>query len=120
MNWYLEVLKKYTVFNGRATRSEYWYFTLFNIIATIICSILDAVIGSGLGIIGLIYALAVLLPYIGVMIRRLHDINRSGWWQLIAIVPILGWILIIIWTTKDSDEEANQYGENPKVITPTE
>lgn len=114
MNWYLDVLKKYTVFNGRATRSEFWYFVLFSTIVSLICAILDYVIGSDLGVIGLIYSLAVLLPYIGVTIRRLHDINKSGWWQLIALIPIIGWIFIIIWTTRDSMSETNQYGDNPK------
>jgi len=115
MKWYLEVLKKYTVFNGRARRSEYWYFVLFNTIAMVGCSIIDAIINSEIGIVGLIYALAVLLPNIGVTIRRLHDIGKSGWWQLIVIIPIIGWIFFIIWTTKDGDIEENQYGVNPKI-----
>lgn len=114
MNWYLEVLKKYATFDGRATRSEFWYFVLFNIIFSIVCGILDAIIGSKVGIIGLIYSLAVLLPSIAVATRRLHDINKSGWWQLIVLIPIIGAIVLIIWAVKDSMSGTNRYGDNPK------
>ena len=83
MNWYLEVLKKYAVFSGRATRAEYWYFTLFNILALFVLAIVDGVIGSfnaeaGIGLLGGIYSLAVLIPNIAVSVRRLHD-TESKW-----------------------------------------
>ena len=122
MNWYLEVLKKYTVFDGRAGRPEYWYFVLFNIIASLVLGFLDGLLGtynSGarIGLLGGIYSLAVLLPSIGVGIRRLHDINRSGWWLLIGLIPLIGWIILIIWAATESDPGPNQYGSGPEPAT---
>jgi uncharacterized membrane protein YhaH (DUF805 family) len=116
MNWYLEVLKKYAVFDGRARRSEYWYFVLFNVIAAVILALFDGVIRkmTGFGLLGTLYSLAVLLPGIGVSIRRLHDTNRSGWWLLLALVPLVG--LVLIWFfAQDSDSASNHYGTNPKM-----
>jgi uncharacterized membrane protein YhaH (DUF805 family) len=122
LNWYLEVLKKYTVFDGRAGRPEYWYFVLFNIIVSFVLGFVDGVLGtvsSGarVGLLGGIYSLAVLLPSIGVGIRRLHDINRSGWWLLIGLVPLVGWIILIIWAATASDAGPNQYGPGPEPAT---
>ena len=118
MNWYLEVLKKYAVFNGRARRSEYWYFVLFNIIASVALALFDTVIGKMIGtsisLFGTIYSLAVLLPGIGVSIRRLHDINRSGWWLLLALVPLVG-LVLIVFLAQDSDPAPNRFGRNPKL-----
>ncbi|MBU3069039.1 DUF805 domain-containing protein [Aestuariicella sp. G3-2] len=119
MNWYLDVLKKYAVFNGRARRKEYWFFALFNVIATIILAFVDSALGTfnmetGIGILGMIYALAVLLPAIGVAIRRLHDTGRSGWWLLLAILPLIGAIVLIIFFVQDSAPGENEYGANPK------
>ena len=121
MNWYLEVLKKYAVFNGRARRKEYWFFFLFNILASILLAVIDMAIGSfnaeaGMGLLGGIYALAVLIPSIAVSVRRLHDTGRSGWWLLIALVPIIGVIVLVIFMLQDSKPE-NQYGPNPKAAT---
>jgi len=117
MNWYLGVLKKYATFTGRAQRAEYWYFVLFSTIVSIVLTILDVMFGtlipSGTGLLSGVYSLAILIPSIAVGARRLHDIGKSGWWQLIAIIPIIGWILIIVWLATDSKED-NQYGENPK------
>ena len=90
MNWYLSVLKKYAVFTGRARRQEYWMFLLFNIIIMVVLAVIEVVIGTW-GILGMVYALAVLLPSIGVTIRRLHDTGRAGWWILIALVPAIGY-----------------------------
>ncbi|OSI15981.1 DUF805 domain-containing protein [Neisseria dumasiana] len=114
MNWYLEVLKKYAVFNGRSRRQEYWMFTLFNIIASIIFSTLDSLLGTN--IFALLYTLAVLLPGIGVSIRRLHDIGRSGWWLLLSFIPVIGAIVLIYWACQDSQPGTNEYGPNPKGV----
>jgi uncharacterized membrane protein YhaH (DUF805 family) len=117
MDWYLGVLKKYAEFNGRARRKEYWMFVLFNIIISVVLSIIDRVIGNpemGLGILGTLYALAVLLPSLAVGARRLHDTGRSGWWLLIGLIPCIGFIVLIIFTVEDSQAGDNQYGPNPK------
>lgn len=111
MNWYLHVLKNYATFDGRATRSEYWYFILFNIIISIVLSIIDE-IATG-GVLGIIYCLAVLIPFIAVATRRLHDINKSGWWQLIGLIPLIGAIVLLVFFCTDSKEN-NLYGLNPK------
>ncbi|MFA5185060.1 MAG: DUF805 domain-containing protein [Patescibacteria group bacterium] len=120
MNYYLEVLKKYAVFTGRATRAEYWYFFLFNILASIAIGIVVAVIKSAsndvlnLSLLGNLYSLAVLCPGLAVGIRRLHDTNRSGWWILIGLIPLIGTIILIVFLATDSQPGSNQYGPNPK------
>lgn len=119
MNWYLEVLKKYAVFSGRARRKEYWYFTLFNIIISIVLGVIDGVTGSfsaeaGIGLLGGVFTLAVLIPGIAVSVRRLHDTERSGWWLLIALIPLIGAIVLLVFMVQDSKPGQNQYGENPK------
>lgn len=114
MNWYIDVLKKYAVFNGRAHRREYWMFTLFNVIVSIIFSIVDSLFETN--IFNMLYTLAVFLPSLGVSIRRLHDIGRSGWWLLLSFIPVIGWILLIYWACLDSQPGPNQYGPNPKGV----
>jgi|SaaInlV_130m_DNA_2_1039683.scaffolds.fasta_scaffold82169_1 uncharacterized membrane protein YhaH (DUF805 family) len=122
MNWYLEVLKKYAVFGGRARRKEYWYFVLFNFLVQMVLAVIDAVTGSfspeaGVGILGGIYTLAVLIPGLAVAVRRLHDTDHSAWWLLIAFVPLIGIIVLIVFLATDSKPEENQYGVNPKLAT---
>ncbi len=122
MNWYFEVLKKYAVFSGRARRKEYWFFVLFNIIVSIILAVIDGVTGtldpeSGMGLLGLIYTLAILIPALAVSVRRLHDTGRSGWWLLILLIPLIGTIVILIFMVQDSKPEENQYGPNPKTAS---
>jgi uncharacterized membrane protein YhaH (DUF805 family) len=121
MNWYLEVLKKYTVFNGRARRKEYWMFFLFNIIISIVLGIIDGIVGTSgavgaLGLLGGLYTLAVLIPGIAVAVRRLHDTSRSGWWILIGLIPIIGVIVLIIFMVQDGTPGENQFGKNPKEV----
>ena len=112
MHWYVDVLKKYAVFSGRARRQEYWMFFLFNLIVSIVLSIVDRAIGSN--VISLLYTLAVLLPGLGVAVRRLHDTGRSGWWILIALIPLVGTIILIVFLASEGKAEENQYGTNPK------
>jgi uncharacterized membrane protein YhaH (DUF805 family) len=115
MEWYLAALKKYATFSGRARRSEYWYFVLFNSLIFIGLAIVDAVvIGSKIGVLGTIFNLATLVPSLAVFFRRLHDTGRSGWWWLIVLIPILGWIVLLIFLIKDSDPGDNRFGPNPK------
>jgi uncharacterized membrane protein YhaH (DUF805 family) len=122
MSWYLEVLKKYAVFEGRARRKEYWFFILFNMIAAFLLGLIDGMIGSfstkvNIGLFSGIYLLVILIPGLAVSVRRLHDTSRSGWWLLIALVPIIGGIVLFIFTLLDSKPGENQYGQNPKGVT---
>lgn len=123
MNWYLTVLKKYAVFSGRARRKEYWMFILFNMIFCLIAMALDKILGIGFdclyntyGPIYIIYILAVFIPGLAVVVRRLHDIGKSGWMYLICFIPIVGAIWILVLLVKDSDQGENKYGANPKEI----
>ena len=86
---------KYADFNGRATRSEFWWWVLFVILATFAANILNDKLG-------ILISLVTLLPNIAVTARRLHDTNRSGWWQLIGIIPVIGWIIMIVWCIQES------------------
>lgn len=119
MNWYLQVLRKYAVFSGRARRMEYWYFVLFNFIIGVILGVIDYMMGTysaraGLGLLGGVYSLAVLIPSLAVTVRRLHDIGRSGWWLLIGLVPIVGPIVLLIFAVQDGNPGDNRYGGDPK------
>ena len=107
------VLTKYCDFSGRARRSEFWWFYLANIILSSVLSGLGR--GSSIVmVISVIVSLALLLPELGVGVRRLHDIGKSGWNLLFGLIPIVGFILLIIWFCKDSEPGDNQYGPNPK------
>ncbi|MEW5805118.1 MAG: DUF805 domain-containing protein [Patescibacteria group bacterium] len=106
MNYYLSVLKKYAEFNGRARRAEYWYFVLFNAIIIFGLNLVETLFGGG-GILSGIYQLAVIVPTIAVGVRRMHDVNKSGWFLLI---PIYNFILTVI----DGTRGDNKYGPDPK------
>ena len=116
MNWYLEVLKKYAVFGGRARRKEYWMFCLFNIIVALVLAVIDGLAGTS-GVIAMLYSLAVLIPGIAVSVRRLHDTGRNGWWLLIVLVPAIGAIVFLVFMVQNSSPGKNQYGANPKSET---
>lgn len=122
MSWYLDVLKKYAVFSGRARRKEYWMFTLINIvimvglqvIAGVLAGMDMAALGGIVMVLYVIYALAVLIPGIAVSIRRLHDTSKSGWFILIAFVPLVGGLILLFFMVQDSTPGPNDYGPNPK------
>ncbi len=114
MNWYLRALRNYAVFSGRAQRKEYWMFVLFNFLIACALWFLEGTLG-GPGILPNLYNLAVLLPAIAVTVRRLHDINRTGWWVLISFIPFIGAIILIIFLIQDSQASENEYGPNPKL-----
>ena len=116
MNWYLKVMRSYFNVEGRARRTEYWMFFLVYLGIIIVASVLDAMTGTGL-LAGLV-ALAHLIPNITVGVRRLHDIDRSGWWLLVALVPLIGWIIAIYWAVKEGDAQTNSYGASPKAAAP--
>jgi uncharacterized membrane protein YhaH (DUF805 family) len=113
MNWFIDVIKKYAVFNGRARRKEYWMFVLFYILIYIGLFVVESLVGSP-GILVLIFALGLLVPSIAVSIRRLHDTDRSGWWILIGFVPLVGGIVLLVFMCLDGTAGANQYGPDPK------
>lgn len=106
----------YCNFNGRSSRSEYWWFTLFSSLVSAILPFLIGLISDGLGTaVEWILPLALFLPGLGVSVRRLHDIGKSGWWLLIGIIPLVGWIILIVWACKESTMAPNEYGEVPNV-----
>jgi uncharacterized membrane protein YhaH (DUF805 family) len=115
MNWYFEVFRKYADFDGRASRSEYWWFFLMSIIVSSLLSTIDAITGTfnpdyGIGLLSAVYSLAVFIPSFAVNIRRLHDIGRSGWWLFLHLIPLLGTLVLLFWSIKASDPNENQYG----------
>jgi uncharacterized membrane protein YhaH (DUF805 family) len=121
MAWYLLAWQRATDFSGRSRRKEYWYFQLFNAIVMIFLG-LFAVAFSDQGKPAMIpfgllftYGLVLFVPSLAVTVRRLHDIGRSGWWYLIAFVPLIGGLILFVFTLLDSDPDRNEYGPNPKV-----
>ncbi len=119
MKWYLKVLSQYADFKGRARRKEYWMFVLFNWIAVAITMILDNALGTHIagvpyGWCYLVYILATIIPTFAVLVRRLHDIGKSGAWMLIAFIPIVGAIWLLVLMCTDSELGTNKYGEYPK------
>jgi uncharacterized membrane protein YhaH (DUF805 family) len=109
---------KYVDFNGRARRSEFWWWALFTVILGIVAGLIDTILGTrssstGTGVFGAITNLAVLLPSLAVGARRLHDTGRSGWWQLLWFACCVGWVFLIVWFCQDSQGD-NKYGASPK------
>lgn len=107
------VVDNYANFSGRARRSEYWYFTLANILLGIISGILGVVVPGFMLIVNIV-GLALIIPSLAVCVRRLHDIGKSGWFYLLSFIPLIGQILIIIWFCQDSQPGENKWGANPK------
>ena len=140
MEWYIKVLKNYANFKGRARRKEYWMFVLINFIIYIAFMILIIIIEVISGVIYVsdlkiiitslmtlftvtpfsvilsLYVLAILVPSLAVSVRRLHDIGKSGWFILISLIPIVGSIILLVWACQEGMPEANEYGENPKLV----
>ena len=101
---------------------EYWYFVLFNIIVGVVLALIDMLLGtfSAAGNIGLlsgIYSLAVLIPTLAVLVRRLHDIDRTGWWILINLIPLIGTIVLLVFALMPGTPGSNRYGPDPKLAT---
>lgn len=105
-------LKNYVNFEGRATRKEFWYAFLFNFVIGFVLGLFGRV-GT---ILSAIWSLAVLLPLLSVGARRLHDINKSGWFQLLALIPLVGIILLIVWWAQEGEKNENQYGPVPEEV----
>ncbi|MEH8117307.1 DUF805 domain-containing protein [Aeromonas allosaccharophila] len=114
MNWYISVLKQYAVFSGRARRTEYWMFVLCNVIVMLLLSMVDKLIGGDKELISSIYSLAVLLPSLAVAARRLHDTDRSAWWLLLGLIPIIGTMVLIYFMVCNGQQGPNRFGDDPK------
>ena len=115
MDWYMAALRKYTVFTGRSRRREYWMFVLVNALISLALSGIGRLVPA-VAWVGYLYSLAVLIPSIAVGVRRLHDTGRTGWWLLITLVPVVGFIVLIVFTVQDSQPGDNKYGPNPKAV----
>jgi uncharacterized membrane protein YhaH (DUF805 family) len=121
MNWYFGGLKQYAVFSGRARRTEYWFYQLFNTLFVGALVVVDAMTGTmggkvSLGLLSGLFVLATLLPSLAVLVRRLHDTGRSGWWFLTGLIPLVRPIIILVFMFQDSQPNTNQYGPNPKAV----
>ena len=142
MHYYFDVLKRYCDFNGRTARKEFWMFVLISTIISIILSIIDNIIGTQIvlhqwapiggdaaagidpttirpleiGSLQSVYTLAVLLPSIGVAVRRLHDTGRSGWWWLLNFICCIGWIVLLVFYCLPSTQGDNKYGPDPLIM----
>jgi uncharacterized membrane protein YhaH (DUF805 family) len=102
---------KYATFTGRAPRSEYWYFVLFQVIVSLIAGVISAEVE--LNLISTLVEVLLFLPGLAVGVRRLHDIDKSGWWLLLGLVPIIGWVFIIIWACTKGTLGPNRFGPDP-------
>lgn len=117
----------YSNFKGRARRSEYWFIQLFLVLTNLAVAAIDLALmdgdvdrfiaNGGGGIVRLIWILATIVPALAVLIRRLHDTSRSGWWALIGLLPFAGAIVLLVFTVEDSTKDANTYGKSPKEST---
>ena len=126
MYWFIVALKKYAVFEGRSRRAEYWYFILFSSLIGIALGLIEGMVGGvdGIGedalpnpmesILSTIYSLAILIPSVAVTTRRLHDVDKSGWWQLLHCILFIGSIVILIWMLKPGTTGSNRFGDDPK------
>ena len=115
----------YATFGGRSRRSEYWFVQLFLILTNLVVAGIDLVLlggdvdrfmaqGGG-GIVGLVWIAVTIVPALALLVRRLHDSGKSGWWALMILLPVAGAIVLFIFVVTDSDTGENQYGPSPKV-----
>ncbi len=112
MEYFIGAIKQYATFSGRARRKEYWMFFLFYMIFYIILAVIDGVLGTMF--LSIIFSLALLIPSISIAARRLHDTGRTGWWQLIVLIPLIGVIVLIVFLAQSSGDE-NKYGVSPEL-----
>lgn len=109
---------KYVTFSGRAPRSEFWYFVLFGVIGSIILGVIDTMLfppeaTTDTGPLSSIFGLLILLPHLSVTVRRLHDLDRSGWWWWLGLIPLIGWIILIVWYATKGTSGPNRFGPDP-------
>jgi uncharacterized membrane protein YhaH (DUF805 family) len=135
MEWMILPLRRYVDFSGRSQRKEYWMFLLFIIISSLVLGTLDSVLGLGGGTshynyggdgsygaggsmhggwLSNIFALAILIPSLAVGVRRLHDLDKSGWWLLLNFIPLVGFIIVLVWNCTEGTRGPNRFGPDPK------
>jgi uncharacterized membrane protein YhaH (DUF805 family) len=102
---------KYATFTGRAPRSEYWFFVVFQILVNVVTVAVDRAMDTTA--IGALVDLVLILPALAVGVRRLHDIDKSGWWLLVGLIPLVGWLFIIIWACTKGSLGPNRFGPDP-------
>jgi uncharacterized membrane protein YhaH (DUF805 family) len=112
-------MRNYAKFSGRARRAEYWYFTLFALLIAIGVMLVESFLGTfseeaGIGVVSGLYLLAITVPGLAVMVRRLHDTGRSGWWYFISLIPLIGGLVLLFFLAQDSEPGENDFGPNPK------
>lgn len=115
--WKLVVLERYTKFDGRARRAEFWWFVLANLIVYVVLAILAGAVSAIFWVLYVAYALAMIVPSIAVAIRRLHDTGKTGWLLLISFIPVVGPIILLVFYLLDSTPGTNQYGTSEKYPT---
>jgi uncharacterized membrane protein YhaH (DUF805 family) len=103
----------YVNFSDRSSRSAYWWWILFYVLGGIVAGIIDALIGTDMRIVSGLFGLAMILPNLAVAIRRLHDLDRTGWWVLLGLIPIIGWIILLIWYCTKGTDGPNRFGPDP-------
>ncbi|MGD0830813.1 MAG: DUF805 domain-containing protein [Terracidiphilus sp.] len=119
MDWYVMVWQRFAEFDGRSRRKEYWMFALFNFLICLGLLFIGILFFKHGGfVLCLVYELAQIIPSLAVSVRRLHDIGKSGWWLLIALIPFLGGLILFVFTILDSEPGPNEYGPNPKYPEP--
>ena len=110
---YIEVLQKYATFDGRASRREYWLWILIHFIITIVIAVLNLTVAEFFAIVGIVYGLGTIVPHLAVGARRLHDHDKSGWLQLIWLLPLIGWIIVLILMVLPGNQGDNKHGPQP-------
>ncbi|MFD0316565.1 DUF805 domain-containing protein [Streptomyces flavalbus] len=117
MQWFIAALKKYAEFSGRARRKEYWMFMLIAALIYVVLIVVGLAVGGAEAVwIPGIFGIAMLVPGLAVAVRRLHDIGRTGWWLLVGVIPIVGDIVLLVFSCLDSQPGVNKHGPNPKEI----
>lgn len=116
MQWFILAMKNFRNFSGRARRKEYWMFFLFYMILAMVFSFVDIVLGLPAIFLN-IFIIVMLVPTIAICVRRLHDTGRSGWWYLINFVPVIGFIVWLVFTVQAGETQDNRFGPDPKAAT---
>ena len=119
MNLYIKVLKQYGDFKNRSTFKEFWQFTLFSILITLLFTVIDIFISFKIlynfGILSVFYSIIILIPSLAVSVRRLHDVGKSGWTVLVLLIPAIGFVWLLVLLSRDTMPERNKWGENPNL-----